>query len=248
MEADSKVLLLPKGKQVESYRIIRVPESQDLEKTIPILLDLDSKTYLVGEIDGNSTKGVQLKSGGAVKSFIFENCDSNGGGFVLQSPNTLVTNMFDPTYLFISLLYCNPDLFSKRFITYEDLSDQIGSKYGPWIHEFDQVQVMKCLEQICETIEEGDEPFYKFLEIKAATFVHERIEKLRSYIASHPKLSVHSIIRDRIVPPHQEVSDVPASVVEASIQHTALDMVCDSYLLPVMKAVIIKQFQYNFDE
>lgn len=250
MEADSKVILLPAGRLLASYRILRIPDPQDLDRVIPILIDLDLRIYLVGEIKGDSTyaKGVQLKCGGAVKSFIFENCDSTGAGFVLQNPNTLVTNVFDPTFLFITILYCNPEIFSKRFITYEDLSDQISNKYGSWIHDFDKTHVMECLERVCDSINEGDEPFYKFLETRAASFVHGRVETLKSFFVAHPKLSIHSVIREHIVPPHQELSDVPASVIESAIQHYAFDMVCGSYLLPAMKAIIIKHFQYDFDE
>lgn len=82
MDKESKVIILPESNI--PFKIIKLPISTNLDTFKSYLLQ-ESTLYELNIIDGSTDENIaKLKSGAAVKSFIFE------PGYVLQSPNVVV--------------------------------------------------------------------------------------------------------------------------------------------------------------
>ncbi|KAI5970638.1 hypothetical protein CANMA_000305 [Candida margitis] len=177
VDKDSKVIILPRSTSTSSlreYKIVNLPitsASSSAGATKSYLIQ-DSKIYELNVIKGENSN-IKLKSGDAVKSFIFEpvsretdatdattESSSDDGnvtnGAVLQSCHTLIASPYNFTYLLIAIFEKHGDKFS-RFHTLDDIRDTLSSLESgqDWVYDVPRKVFLKSLANVCKSIIES---------------------------------------------------------------------------------------------
>jgi len=179
VDKDSQVIILPRLNSLDhstEHKIINLPipkssSSSSSSSTVSTksYLIQDSRLFELNVIKGDNSN-VRLKSGDAVKSYIFEPViepkginstfpadeDNRTQGAVLQSCHTLIASPYNFTYLLITIFEKHGDKFS-RFHTLDDIRDRLLSlELGhDWVYDIPRVVFLKSLANICESIIEG---------------------------------------------------------------------------------------------
>lgn len=247
----TKVILLPKEKGL--YSIIKLPNVLD-QKSFKSYLLRDDQLFELREIKGdnrylpNDTKRPVIpNTGQSVKSFIFE---SEANGCVVQSPNLIVSTKFNLVYYLMSIMY-NNDSFAKRFITFEDFSDTISTlfEYNAWVGAIPMKMYKSALSEICETIEENDEIFYKYSNAKVIEYLHRKVSQLLAYLSSQSDLSIILKIKQELYRPISEGSnDIPSDILQLSIIRHSIDLICGSYTPIEIRNQVMNNERYEFDK
>ena len=231
MDKDSKVIILPESNI--PFKIIKLPTSTKLDTFKSYLLQ-ESTLYELNIIDGSTDENIaKLKSGAAVKSFIFE------PGYVLQSPNVVISNKFNFTYLLISLIKQQQKKFDDRFIALEDFKDILNVD---WIYHLPNEIITNSLNIICETVCQNSEEFYKYNNDKCLNWIHDKILKLKSFIIEN-NTSILQKIKIELSPNMQEIPN--DKLHELSLVY-ALDYITSSYCN--VKSELIEKFDYKLDD
>jgi hypothetical protein len=241
---ETKVILLPEN-GLGSYSVIELPTAKDLEVSKPFLLQ-DSQLYELKVINGNNphavlANGPQLANSDGVRSWIFEDND----GMVVQSGNLVVTSKFNLCYLLLSLLYKNPQMFTQRFITIEDLLDKFSSLYGELIMSIPKEMLLRSLPTLCEIVSQDDEEYYKFSLSKANEFINEKVTALVKFIENGNN-SLADVIMAKIS--DASTPDVPDNIRELAQLNYAIEFVCNSYTLASFKQQFIVSRQIDFTD
>ncbi|KAK6457285.1 ribonuclease H2, subunit B [Scheffersomyces xylosifermentans] len=256
VDANSRVILLPKSSETSSYQLVDIPIPRDLSRTKPYLVNEgnDQKTsiYDLSEVKNDNPYTVQdnvpvLKNGDPVKSFIFE--ASGEEGAVIQSGKVLVANKFDITWLLISIFY-SKDQFTKNFITVEDVMDKLAaifSQNDKWVHTLSDQCYSESLVKICESIVENREMFYKFSIEKTFEFVKNKVELLREFIAKGEN-SIITNIKGKLTDKTAAIQDIPETILALMILRYSVDFVCDSYVGSKFKKEFLTYTKYDFTE
>ncbi|CUM67758.1 uncharacterized protein PRCAT00005463001 [Priceomyces carsonii] len=245
--ATYKVLLLPNDKcEQATYKIVHLPTDSTLKRYRPFLIK-DSTIYELIEVKGNDafskTKPTLLNNGEAVKSYIFED-DTNG--LVIQSSNMIVGNSFNIVYLLISVMF-DYEGFLKRYITFEDIMDTLSSLSGnntDWVTRIPEEAYLRALPEICDTILENKEQFYRFSKQKTLQFINEKVQKLHHFI----QMQENSIMFKIKAELHDDASSTPEAVINSSILRHSIDLICDSYCPKIIKVELIELFAYDFKD
>lgn len=247
----TKVILLPKEKGL--YSIIKLPNILD-QKSFKSYLLRDDQLFELREIKGDnrylpndSKRPVIPNTGLSVKSFIFE---SEENGCVVQSPNLIVSTKFNLVYYLMSIMY-NNDSFAKRFITFEDFSDTISSlfEYNSWVGAIPMKIYKSALSEICETIEENDEIFYKYSNAKVIEYLNRKVSQLLAYLGSQSDLSIIMKIKQELYRPISEGSnDIPSDILQLSIIRHSIDLICGSYTPIEIRNQVMNNEGYEFDK
>ncbi|ODV82309.1 uncharacterized protein CANTADRAFT_4320 [Suhomyces tanzawaensis NRRL Y-17324] len=244
IDKNSRVVVLPSP---GSYQVIEVPSSRDLSQKKSMLIQ-NGQLMEINEIKGTPKSSMpKLNNGGAVKSLLFEGANADIPGFVLQSPLMLVGTPFNIVYLMISIMYHNQDVFTKRFITLEDVIDQLGQIHsGEWVTAISNEQYVASLAKVCEMIDENGEQFYKFSLEKAVQFIKSKVEALKAHFdAKKEELSLYNTFKQQVLDPTND-SPIPSEVIDQLTLKSSINFVCDSYLTGEFKARISEG--HNFDE
>lgn len=247
----TKVILLPKKKG--SYSIIKLPNVSD-QKSLKSYLLHDDQLFELREIKGdnlylpnNDKRPIIPNTGLSVKSFVFE---SEENGCVVQSPNLIVSTKFNLVYYLMSVMYKN-DSFGKRFITFEDFSDTISSifEYNAWVSAIPMKMYKSALAEICETIEENDETFYKYSNAKVIEYLNRKVSQLLAYISSQSDLSINHKIKQELYRPISEGdNDIPPDILQLSIIMHSIDLICGSYTPIEIRNQVMTDGGYEFDK
>ncbi|KAG5419298.1 hypothetical protein I9W82_003065 [Candida metapsilosis] len=230
VDKDSQVIILPRSKDNSSapkeYKIINLPVSSSAtsssSSTTKSFLIQDPNIYELNVIKGDNSS-VKLKSGDAVKSFIFEpvanqNASQLGDdapptsndGAVLQSCHTLIASPYNFTYLLITIFEKHGDKFS-RFHTLDDIRDTLSSLESghDWVYDIPRSVFVKSLTHVCESIveggsgsemkddenEDGGDRFYKYSSIKSIEWVNTKVLALKEWtLYSNKGSSTNSIM------------------------------------------------------
>lgn len=247
----TKVILLPKEKGV--YSIVKLPNASD-QKSFKSYLLRDDQLFELREIKGDnsylpndSKRPVIPNTGLSVKSFIFE---SEENGCVVQSPNLIVSTKFNLVYYLISIMY-NNDSFAKRFITFEDFSDTISSLFenNSWVGAIPVKMYKSALSDICDTIEENDEIFYKYSTKKVIEYLNRKVSQLLAYLSTQLDFSIILKIKQELYKPISEGSnDIPSEILQLSIIRHSIDLICGSYTPIEIRNQLINNGGYEFDK
>ena len=276
MEVDksTKIILLPKDTE-DQYTLVHLPLSKELQKSKPFFINGDGSEILeLNEITGENKytkkEGAPiLKNGDSVRSFIFElaippkkalsNGDlSNGntsldnhrassGGFVLESSHMITTTKFNLTYLLQSILHTNQDLFTKRYITLEDVCDLIESlcTEKDWVHKISPSTYQRSLATICQVIDENDEFFYKYSPEKSVEFISTKINKLVTFLKENrEKVSLYNHLYSKLLDPTESIV-VTDDIIDEMVLRYGIDFVCDSYCLDVIKMELMNKHDFS---
>lgn len=255
MEVDksTKVILLPK-EDVNQYTVVNLPLSKDLSRSKPFFINGDGSLILeLNEVTGDNQytkkEGAPiLKTGDAVKSFIFENTlTSIPSGFVLESSHMITTSRFSLVYLLQSILHNNQDVFSKRYITLEDVCDLIESLCSEkdWVHKISPATYQRSLAIICQEIDENDELFYKYSAEKSLAFVSAKIDALVALLKQQrEKISLYNHLYSKLLDPTESFS-VTSDIVDQMVVRYAIDFVCDSYCLAEVKNEMVRKHDFT---
>lgn len=236
----TKILILPQ--EVEEIALFDVQLSGQ-ERS---LITGNNEVYEVLEVIGHSsfdtTPAPQLPSMKAVKSIILES--ENGDGYCLQSPNVLLATKFDMTYFFSALLHDRLS-FSSRYKSASDIKDELLdlAVINGW-NDIIECAFQRSLANICQSILEGDEAYFKFSREKFFSFLRQKVEKLSDFIFRSPNLSLHKMIRSSLVSSIQ----VPEDIFRAQTLRYATDMVLLSYYNPTLRDEFIDAEGYKFDD
>ncbi|RCK66979.1 hypothetical protein Cantr_02594 [Candida viswanathii] len=231
MDKDSKVILLPES-QIP-FKILKLPTPTDLNTTKSYLLQ-ETTLYELNIIDGSTDENIpKLKSGAAVKSFIFE------PGYVLQSPNVIISNKFNFTYLLIALVKSQRKKFDDKFISLDDFKDILNID---WIYEIPEQMITAALEIICETVNQNGEEFYKFSIDKCLEWVHGKILRLKEFIIEN-NTSILQRIKTELSP---NMEEIPSDKLHELTLVYALDYITSSYCS--VRPELVAKFDYKLDE
>lgn len=238
-----KVLVLPQGESSGLYQIIKLPLAKNIGETKSYLLQ-NNEIFELKEINGNNPHNIQanrpqLKNGDGVKSWIFE----GNPGYVVQSGNLIVASKFNLIFLLISILFNNGDKFSQRFISFEDLLDQLASLYGEWINNIPQDIFIDKLPQVCEIVNQDSENYYKFSITKANEFIKLKIDQFLHYITSTPN-SITNLIKMKLQDP--SLNSIPSDIILSAQLNHAVEFVTNSYCLPSFKQQFLSSNSYDF--
>lgn len=241
---ETKVILLPEN-GLGSYSVLDLPTAKNLEVSKPFLFQ-DSQLYELKLINGNNPHAVlanapQLANNDGVRSWIFEDSE----GMVVQSGNLVVSSKFNLCYLLLSLLYKNPEMFTQRFITIEDLLDKFSSLYGELITSIPKEVFQQNLPTICEIVSQDEEDYYKFSLAKANEFINGKVTNLVKFIENGNN-SLADVITAKIS--DASTLDVPANIREQAQLNYAIEFVCNSYTLPSFKDQFVASRQFDFTE
>lgn len=244
MEIDdsSKVFIIPDGET--SFKILHLPFG-DVQKSV---LVTEKSIFELREITGFSSFEAhpepKLPSGGAVKSFIFENKDSSNQGSVLRSPNVIACSKFNLIFFIIRLMYQRADMYSSRYQTFSDTLDNFqGSQSTPeWIDVLGE-RMREPIKLICDSIEENGEEFYKFSLSKVINFLAEKVDLLKSLLLASPNSALARKIRSSL---HSSISEPPADIVELQTLRFAVDLIFESYLTESLKLEFLKTKNIDF--
>lgn len=251
VDSNTKTILLPKN--CGPYKIIKLPDLLNESVLKPYLLN-ETQLYELREINGcnpylpnDNKRPVIPKTGESVKSIIFESSDQ---GYVVQSAKLIVSSKFNLVYYLISIMY-NNESFSKRFITFEDFSDTISSIYkdNEWVSTIPTDLFTISLSEICETIEENGETFYKYSNDKVIEYMDSKVNELICFLSSRSDLSIMSKIKQELYRPIEEGNnEIPSDILHLSILKHSIDLICGSYTPNEIKINLMKSKNYNFDK
>lgn len=245
---NSKVLLLPKG--FDLFKVVKLPIPRNTSTSKSFLINKDGTAiFEMNEIKGFETEEnrPKLKGGDFVKSVIVEQGEIDGG--VLQSSRMIVSNRFNPVFLFIAIMF-KEELFTRRFITLEDIMDQFTSFSGDWITHLSNELVTDNLIQICETLDTNGEVFYKFSLDKSLNLINGRSRKLEEYLNNKgDELSIYQTLKHKLLNSARQLEQtVPPSILSLLIQQHSVDFICDTYLPEDFKPKLISFANYNFSD
>lgn len=237
VHSDTKIFLLPAQLENSEFDIIRLPLAN---KTIASFLVKDNEVFELRSVGSRNPwlkndKTVTLpRTGGAVKSLIIETGDA---GAVLQSPDMIMATKFDLSFVFITIM-AQTDTFSKRYISYEDILDTIGSQ-NPWINDLSDTLIVNCLGKLCETVVENQETFYKYSSEKTAEMLSQKVKKLET-VVSHSSFVINDTIRQLLHDPTSANSEIPNDIYGLAVMQHCIDLVCCYVPFTVRELVVTK--------
>lgn len=270
VDSQTKIIVLPD--QYSTFKIINLPNPAELVTKKSYLLAEDDSAYKIfelREVNGNnpySSNNILLpKSSDSVKSWIIETSVQNGpklsstvvsGGYILQSPNLIVSSIFNPAYLLASIFCTHAATFSKRFITIEDFIDTLSGLYEDlWVQELPQSLYSDCLPLVCDTIVENGETFYKFSMPVTLTFLKSKVAKLVEHFLSsdlklapggQPQFLQH--IKSKLYERNQDQTSIPEDILRLAVEKHVVDLILGSYCLPSVLDEYLKTQASDFSK
>lgn len=242
LAADTKVFLLPYNHQGSEYDIIRLPLSNN---TQPSFLVRDGEIFELRQTGArnrwlHNDRSVSLpRTNGAVKSLMVETYDTGG---VLQSPNVIVATKFDLCFVFIPIMAAS-DTFSKRYISYEDVLDTIGSQHL-WMGHLSDAVIIGSISKICEIVVENRETFYKYSPAKTVTMLAKKVQNVELALGLHQTV-LEDCIRLQLHDPSSVSSDVPEDIHNLAVRQHALDLVT-CYVPLELRALVMAELGADF--
>lgn len=221
----------------------------------PILKNGDSVRSFIFELaipskdtlsNGDSSNG-SLSTGSSNGNTSLDNHRVSSGGFVLESSHMITTTKFNLTYLLQSILHTNQDLFTKRYITLEDVCDLIESlcTEKDWVHKISPSTYQRSLATICQVIDENDEFFYKYSPEKSVEFISTKINKLVTFLKENrEKVSLYNHLYSKLLDPTESIV-VTDDIIDEMVLRYGIDFVCDSYCLEVIKMELMNKQDFT---
>ncbi|EDK37635.2 hypothetical protein PGUG_01733 [Meyerozyma guilliermondii ATCC 6260] len=237
VHSDTRIFLLPASLESTQLDIIQLPLAN---KSVASFLVKENQVFELKNLGSKNPwlkndKSVTLpRTGGAVKSLIIETDES---GAVLQSPDMIMATKFDLSFIFITIM-AESDTFSKRYISYQDILDTIGSQ-NPWINDLSDTLIINCLGKICETVVENQETFYKYSSEKTAEMLSEKVNKLEKSI-SNSSFVINDTIRQILHDPSSANLEIPSDIYNLAVMQHCIDLVCCYIPFKVRESVIKK--------
>ncbi|EMG47097.1 hypothetical protein SBY92_000736 [Candida maltosa Xu316] len=230
MDKDSKVVILPPSPG--PFKIINLPIPSDLTTTKSYLIE-ESTIYELTIIDGSTSSDIpkQKTSGIPIKSFIFE------PGYVLESPNVIISNKFNISYLFLSIL--KDQKIMDRYCNLETFKDNLSMA---WIFDIPDEIIEQGLDTICDVTVQNCEKFYKFNMDKSLDWIHLKITLLETFIKSTTNNSILMKIKHELSP---NMEDIPQDKLDQLITLYALDYICS--ICDVQQG-LVEKFKYEFND
>lgn len=215
-----RVVYLPDG----PCKIIRL--KSPISKELVNLVVSSGKLYELRELTGdnpfdpqNHLRPVTKADGQPVRSLILS--DPEGNGVVIENGSLVVATLFNLSYLLIAYFTDAP---SGRFQGLEDIVDSLQAEYEGFAEVGDDM-VAKSLEQICNTVVEGDETFYKFDESMALLWLKQRVQRLCDHF---PSSILESLIKPLLYPVELDKS-IPEDMMALALQKYSV-LLLSSYL------------------
>lgn len=237
VHSDTKIFLLPASLESTELDIIKLPLANKSEASF---LVKDNQVFELRSVGSRNPwlkndKSVTLpRTGGAVKSLILETDES---GAVLQSPDMIMATKFDMSLVFITIM-AETDTFSKRYISYEDILDTIGSQHS-WINILSDTLIINCLGKLCETVVENQETFYKYSSEETAEMLSEKVKGLEKVI-SNSSFVIDDTIRQLLHDPTSANSEIPSDIYSLAAMQHCIDLVCCYIPFTVRELVVTK--------
>lgn len=248
---NTKVLVLPES--AKALQVIKLPDVVNNRAPKAFVIGEEGILYELREVNGYnpyddqaSSRPVVPKTGEPIKTMVFE---MEGGGFVLSGANMVVSSRFNFSYFLISLFWSNQSL-NKRFMNLDDICDTLSGYYeqAEWVHLIPVLLYKSSLNQICDTIEENGDTFYKFSQERVEDFLHLRIAALAAFLKERPEMAIVYKIKLNLYPPllEDEQNSIPTEILEMAILRNCVDLIVGSYLQNDIRLNILKK--YSFDK
>lgn len=237
----TKIIIAPD--QIGTYELIQLTFN---ERRILLAVTAD-QLYELNDVGAASKFGnrqePRLKDGKCVKSLIFESNDPYTKGFVLSSPNFVTLTKFDIMYSVLNWMSCEKGE-SRRYQPAADIIDEFGNiledksvaaSLSPFIE--------KALTQICETIVEGDQFFFRLDRTKAFSLLRERISSLKTVLLENNSFSLLALVQESLTDSPEKFSQ---DILDLQMTKFSIDLIFESYLTTELKRNFIESAAYDF--
>lgn len=220
-------------------RVIYIPSYNDLKiVNLPHPLTGEVHNYLLSnetlyelrEIDGdnphdknNYLRPLTKKDNLPVRSLILEG--QNKEGLIIEEGNLIIPTKFNLVYTLISYFTSQIDKGKEftRFQSQEDLFDMIQEGI-PGLLDLPEILVKNALINICESVIESDEVFYKYSDIKCQEFLKSKISTITQ---NFPKT-----IKDQLIDPLLYPADLdeitPQEITNLALQRYSIHLLSSS--------------------
>lgn len=230
----ARVLYLPKG----TSRLVQLPNPAS--GSMQSFVVCNDELYELREVDGdnphdkqNHLRPTTKKDSQTVRSLILEGPDNNG--FIIENGALLVATKFNPSFLLIGYFTSQK---GSRFQSSEDLFDSM-QEVTPALNDLPETLIQSALTTICETVVEGDEPFYKFSEEITLAWLKGRVSQL---ISNFPQTILESLVKPLLYPVGID-DTIPAEVMQLALRKFSI-MLISSYLTAEWNDRLINEYDF----
>lgn len=243
VDKETKVLLLPKKET--NFQIASLSFGPAQKQ----ILFSDEKVYelrlISGQTSFSSRPEPKLSNGEAVKSLIIESNVPEDEGAVLSNPELINVSKFNLIYFVLRIMWEQKNIDNSRYHTMEDILDQLHAYIKPeQLIVALRKHLVTAIENVCDTIEEANESFYKFSSSKGNAFIEGKVESLSNLLHSSPNFSLTEFIKSKL----NAYEEAPSDMLELQIKKYALEFTFGSYLTAEMKANFILDSRLDFSK
>lgn len=235
LDESTRLILLPKDES--AFDILSLPFGSSKLKILASNDQLYEVREIVGFSEYDERPEPRLPSGGAVKSAIIEL--KSGPGAVLKNPALLSCTPWNVVYYVLNRMYLQKDVYTSRFQTLDDILDSFQLEN----HATLALKIEQCFENLCTTIIENGDTFYKFSVDRAFAFLSGRINSLRELLVATPEFALSTMIRGSMVVGSEEP---PSDLLNLQTLKWSIDLVCGSYMSEKVKNDYLTHAQIDF--
>lgn len=225
---------------VESARVVYLPDGPCKLVNLPNALTGELQNFVVckdvlyelREVDGhnphdpqNHLRPTTKKDKKPVRSLILEGeGHDKKEGLVIEDGAPLVATRSNLSFLLLGY-FSSQRQQGDRFQSSEDLFDTMQETYIPGLKHLPETMVQRALTNICESVVEGDEPFYKYSELKTLQWLNQRVERLSQ---NFPSTILESLVKPLLYPVNIDET-IPDEMMQSSLIKFSISMI-NSYL------------------
>lgn len=241
IEDTTKVVLLPKNER--SFQIFSLKFGSTEKQILYSGEGVYELRLITGQNDYVSRPEPKLTNGEAVKSLIIENSANSEEGAVLSCPNIVNSTKLNLAYFVILVMWHKKELYGGRYHAMDDILDNFSAYVKPQkLLQDIRPHLVKLIESLCQVVEEGGEPFYKFSTEKAMKFVSTKIDSLADLLHSSPDYALTGFIRNKL----NAYEEAPDEIFRLQIKKYAVEYIFGSYLTQEIKHDFMREASLDF--
>ncbi|CCH44057.1 Ribonuclease H2 subunit B [Wickerhamomyces ciferrii] len=242
----ARIILFPESTQ-DSLKIVNLPHPRTNQEYHYALVN-NEELYELTEFDNdnphsktNHLRSLTKTDGKPVRSLLLENVNDESDGLVLEESNIIISTKFNFTYILITyfILQLEQGKEFRRYQSLEDITDVLEESI-PIILQLPGSLLNTSLENICDSINENDEKFYKFSEEKTINYLKTKSELISQ---NFPK-SIESTIVSPLLYPANIDEKIPEDIKKLALIKYSIHLI-SSYLHPKTESRL--NSSYNFE-